>query len=520
MYKVLIVDDCKSDLRGIQSYIPWKELDCEIVATAQNGLDGYNMAMQFKPDIVITDIAMPIKDGFEMTGLINSQLSDVFYIYMSCHQSFDYAQLAINNHAYAYILKPIRRNDMIAAVKKAINAVNAVHDNSHKSELIEQLNARLNDNKLILQENYLTNLILGGESDKIKYEFLDIDYDKKYLMGIAVIENIQEKIDIVYMQRMFLNDCLKLVFNNGYFINFESNKLIMLVEKREDFPVILQQIQKDFNEAFTATVSFYFNFSERRLEDMQEQFRVMTNTLKNNFFEAHEQIIILDENFLDMNNGESTLDVPTMYADICDVFKQIKTVDDFVKKYFPKDNIMNKSYLKSLTYSIVCSICIFLTSQNSALSDIFEDEMVVWHKLANFDQIANIRQWIINMIKTVNEFLISQNMSSKSKAVSDRIKEYIDNNFSSVTAIEESASEQNISVYHANVIFKQHYNMTIFEYLVQKRMEEAKKMLCDTNKKIYEVAQSVGYSSNTYFSTAFKKNVGVRPQQYRDGMTK
>ncbi len=140
MYKVLIVDDCKSDLRGMKSYIPWKELDCEIVATAQNGLDGYNAAIKYKPDIVITDIAMPVKDGFEMTKLINSQLKNVFYIYMSCHQSFDYAQLAIENHAYAYILKPIRRDDMIAAVKKAVNAVD---DDSSKSELINKLSERL-----------------------------------------------------------------------------------------------------------------------------------------------------------------------------------------------------------------------------------------------------------------------------------------------------------------------------------------------------------------------------------------
>ena len=373
---------------------------------------------------------------------------------------------------------------------------------------------------MILQENYITNLILGGESDKVKYNFLDIDYDKKYLIGIAVIENVQDKVDIVYMQRMFLNDCLGIVFENGYFINFESNKLIMLIEKNEDLMTLLQQVQKDFNETFAETVSFYFSSSERKLEDMREQFRAITNVLKNNFFEAHEQIIILDENFLDMNNGEPTLDVPTMYADINNVFKQTKTADEFAEKYFPKDNAMNKSYLRSLSYSIVCSICIFLSSQNSSLSDIFEDEMVVWHKLANFENIANIRQWMINMVKCVNEFLMSQNISGKSKAVSDNIKEYIDENFSSVTALEESASNQSISVYHANVIFKQYHNMTIFEYLVQKRMEEAKRQLADTSKKIYEVAQSVGYSSNTYFSTAFKKYVGVRPQQYRDSMAK
>ena len=72
-------------------------------------------------------------------------------------------------------------------------------------------------------------------------------------------------------------------------------------------------------------------------------------------------------------------------------------------------------------------------------------------------------------------------------------------------------------MFHANVIFKQYTQMTIFEYLVEKRMSEAKRMLRGTDKKIYEIAKDVGYSSNTYFSTAFKKNIGVTPQQYRDG---
>lgn len=517
MYKILIVDDCKSDLRGIQSYIPWKELDCEIVATAQNGLDGYNAAIKYEPDIVITDIAMPVKDGFEMTNLINLKVKNVFYIYMSCHQSFDYARLAIENHACAYILKPIRKDDMIAAIKKAINTVD---DDSSKVKLINKLSERLKENKLILRENYLINFLLGGESDKVKYNFLDIDYDKEYLMGIAVIENIQDRVNVVYMQRMFLSDCLEVVFKNGYFLNYENNKLVMLVEKNEDLMAILQQVQKDFNEAFSETVSFYFNSVERKLEDMREQFRIIVNVLKNNFFETQGQIIILDENFLNMNNGESTLDVPELYVDINNVFKKKKTIDEFIEKYFPKGNTMNKSYLKSLSYSVVCSICIFLSTQNGSLSDIFEDEMIVWHKLSDFESVVDVRQWIINMVNCTNEFLMNQNISGKSKATSDSIKKYIDEHFSSLTALEESASTQNISVYHANVIFKQYHNMTIFEYLVQKRMEEAKRQLADTSKKIYEVAQSVGYSSNTYFSTAFKKYVGMRPQQYRDSMAK
>ena len=158
MYKVLIVDDCKSDLRGLQSYIPWKELGCSVVATATNGMEGYNAALKYVPDIVITDISMPVKDGFEMTGLINEKLKNVFYIYMSCHQSFDYARLAIENRAFAYVLKPIKRESIVDAVKKAIETFD---NDKRNTELITKLRVQLDKNKKALRENHLTNLLFG-----------------------------------------------------------------------------------------------------------------------------------------------------------------------------------------------------------------------------------------------------------------------------------------------------------------------------------------------------------------------
>lgn len=511
MYKVLIVDDCKSDLRGMQSYIPWSELGCIVAATATNGLEGYNAALKCVPDIVITDISMPVKDGFEMTKLINEKLKNVFYIYMSCHQSFDYARLAIENRAFDYVLKPIKRESMVDAVKKAIGSIDKDKGNS---EIIAQLKVQLEENKKVLRENHLANLLFGVEKEG--NSFLDLDSEKNFRIGIAVIENVQTDSETVYLQRMFLKDCLSMVFADSFFLNFENDKLIMVIEDDDIFHS-LEQTQNEFNETFGKTVSMYFNEIGTTSENMREQFRKILNIIKNNFFEKNGQIVVVDESFSMENDSETALDVPLIYDNITAFFKQNTSAEEFVDKYLPSECAINVAYLKSVAYSTVCSICIFLASQNYSLSDIFEDEMVVWKKLTYFNSIVNIRQWIINMMHAVNDFLLGEKVFEKSNVLVEQIKSFIDVNFHLVDALELSASNQNISLFHANVIFKRCTQMTIFEYLVEKRMSKAKKMLRGTDKKIYEIAKSVGYSSNTYFSTAFKKNVGVTPQQYRDG---
>ena len=62
MYRVILVDDERLILRGLSTVVPWKELGCEVVGTAHDGLDGLALIRELKPDIVLTDIRMPNMD--------------------------------------------------------------------------------------------------------------------------------------------------------------------------------------------------------------------------------------------------------------------------------------------------------------------------------------------------------------------------------------------------------------------------------------------------------------------------
>ena len=112
MLKALIVDDDKNVLNGLKMLIPWQKLGYELVGVASNGQAGFEMAMKYNPDVIISDVVMPTMDGTELLQKVMPRLSNVSFIFLSAYESFPAAQLALQYHVQAYILKPIDREKL------------------------------------------------------------------------------------------------------------------------------------------------------------------------------------------------------------------------------------------------------------------------------------------------------------------------------------------------------------------------------------------------------------------------
>ena len=95
MLKVLIADDEKKICRLIQMLVNWDELDMQLVGVANNGIDALRMVNEEKPDILITDISMPIMSGLELAKYIYERKLPVKVILLSGYQEFEYAQQGI-----------------------------------------------------------------------------------------------------------------------------------------------------------------------------------------------------------------------------------------------------------------------------------------------------------------------------------------------------------------------------------------------------------------------------------------
>lgn len=119
MLKVLIVEDEDIIRKGLVHTIDWLSMECVIAGDADNGLDGLKLIEEHKPDLVITDIKMPVMDGIEM--LETALKSNFFYsIILTSYSEFEYAKQAISLKVFEYLLKPVDKDKLEDIIKRII----------------------------------------------------------------------------------------------------------------------------------------------------------------------------------------------------------------------------------------------------------------------------------------------------------------------------------------------------------------------------------------------------------------
>jgi two-component system response regulator YesN len=103
--KVMIVDDERLVRIGLIKTVEWQRWNMEVVADAPNGIKAYELFLQHRPDLVITDIVMPGMDGIELCEKIKSVEPRTKVVFLSCHRDFHYAQQGMALGASGYVLK-------------------------------------------------------------------------------------------------------------------------------------------------------------------------------------------------------------------------------------------------------------------------------------------------------------------------------------------------------------------------------------------------------------------------------
>jgi two-component system response regulator YesN len=123
MLKMIIADDEQIVRNGLKKIFPWEEFGIEIIAESANGQETLELCNQLCPDILFTDIRMPLMDGLEVALKLREQGSNIKIIILSGVQDFNFAKTAMDINAEGYILKPIKINELKEVIKKVIRNI-------------------------------------------------------------------------------------------------------------------------------------------------------------------------------------------------------------------------------------------------------------------------------------------------------------------------------------------------------------------------------------------------------------
>lgn len=161
MEKLLIVDDEEIELDGMAELIDWQSYGYELVGTAINGKRGLALMQEKQPDIVITDIKMPVMDGLAMIHAAQEQHVDAVFVVLSGYGDYEYTSQAMQLGIRHYILKPCDESKILPVLEQARNELRERRSNAQKATEMEHAVQRMAP---MAREKALRNLLLGRES--------------------------------------------------------------------------------------------------------------------------------------------------------------------------------------------------------------------------------------------------------------------------------------------------------------------------------------------------------------------
>ncbi len=253
--RVLLVDDAK-EIRDTERMMLGFSPDVEIVAEAENGLEAYELAKSFKPDIVLMDINMPIMDGIEATRRIADELPDVTVVIVSVQEEFESLKKAIQAGAREYLLKPFSADSMLAAIRgvyarmekqQRVTTTALLSDRFRsKSHIHVVFSAKGGVGKTTVAVNYALSLARRGKRVAL------VDFDLSF-GDVGLLMGVQEDKRTCYsllLEGEAFADALP-----SYLINHESGLQVLLapaqVEQAEYItPVFVQGVLRTLRKQF------------------------------------------------------------------------------------------------------------------------------------------------------------------------------------------------------------------------------------------------------------------------------
>ena len=219
MTNVYIADDEVWITLGLKKLLEKLNMDVYVVGTANNGLTAKEEIAMFKPDVVFTDIRMPGLSGLELLQAIPEVSPDTKVVIISGYAEFSYAKEAVQHHAYDYLLKPIKEEDLARVMSSLTREASEEESGGSEAPAFD----RLIDNVISeIREHYMEdisltslaskyNVSMGRLSEMIK-EHLKVNFSD-YIASLR----IQRAKELLRDESLSIQEIAEIVGYNDYF---------------------------------------------------------------------------------------------------------------------------------------------------------------------------------------------------------------------------------------------------------------------------------------------------------------
>lgn len=525
--KALIVDDDRITVEVILHSIAWKELEIDRVLTAYDGLQARGVVEKEKPDIVLCDIEMPLSTGLDFLRWMKAEKYSAKFIFLTCHENFDFAREALVLGANDYILKPLHSSRITGALLKAVREIRV--EQNLKADSLQIMGRAQNE----LARNFFRELMersIPKDAKAIEEELhsrkMELDAYGSYRLVLSCIQDLgiaeeewDERSFHYAFKQLFVEAVLERLDypylvdwgRNGYFycmLIVQADKVSegKLEEQSKLFVDICGQYLRVVPSCYIGIPIRLTEFADSvpKLLNMAEEARLQRGKVR-----LQGQMQELRE------SGSGKIDS--------------RLIMDCLEK---RDRLSVNRYLKKMLELLKEEDRLTPRVMHSIYQDIMQcfyvwllDREVEAHRLfmgVDARQLyENAEKSVVDLIKWVN-FLFDASIDQveKMKQTSTLVmkaKEYVKYHYMENIGRDEIATSIFVTPNYLSKIFHEETGIVLKEYINQVRIDAAKNCLRNTDHSIAYVAMETGFENVSYFSTVFKKMCGMTPKDYRNG---
>ena len=524
MLEVMLIDDDVAIRDYMRDLIDWNGLNLHLACEAGDSETARELYSLYRPQIVITDINIPLISGLELAKEFVRADRNVRIIVITGYGNFDDVRDSVGLGAIDLLTKPIRAEEIEGALRKAIGHFNELRRQRYTEQTLSEL---LTENRSLLQERFVARLLEGppeGEERKLRrqLELLSLDFPHRYFntVQIQLVEPDAGKLDDILFFTAFKKLCDSAFVANGFriFSCFAAqNRLDCLVnypflEGDERIEAMLAKLLEE-NEFYFQTG--FFACIGSQVEQLSELYRSAERAKLAGRFREDGRSGITNYRNIGTLTGGPRLGSEQAIEQLLD-YAQSARHHEFHRGLTELCAGAGREALQAFSLELLfrlSSLC-------------YESGAYPWTRV-NYPQTVSeiygateeeeIRQILQGACEQMIDTLYVQRSRSKNQLV-QKAKQFIRENLGDPSlSLESVSSHIGLSKIYFCQLFHKEEGVSFNTYCNTERVGAAKTLLRTTEKKVFEISDEVGYKNPKYFNYVFKHITGVTPLEYRKG---
>lgn len=526
MYRLLIVDDEPLVQVGIKSMLNWAELNIEICGTCVNGKAALELMETELPDIVLTDIKMPVMDGLELIKTCREHFGEhrPHFVILTSYEEFSLAKEALRYHASDYLVKlELTQDTLKESMYKVIAEIESEQVEDSSSSVSNHVHGYM-DKFLI---SLLHNLFESEEQFTLQAKDLSFDVNRAHYLCIYG-EILSDKADSLSKDaqlslfqsafRMLEELLTKSISCNMLSLDIRHFALLIYPEAdSKDFimelPKLLTKISASLKNYYSVTIQAGIGLivsNPLSLCDSFQQARLA-------FMKADSNTPFLCIDTEEPSQASSSFNMSLFKKDLTKAFEEydadllsdsIMSITDLL---FAHSGHFAQA-LDAASNILYLSISLLQDGEN-IVSCFFNDNPEGYRSLYHLTNVEQICNWLKFFSDNMCQIFSERRMDYKNRLVSD-VKKYLECHITEKLSLNEVAAVFGISPSYLSQLFGKYNDTGFSEFINNTKIAEAKRMLIEESKKIYEVADDLGFESAFYFSKVFKRVEGISPSDF------